>query len=279
MASMQRKGIVLTVRTRRAGALLVALCLVGIGVAAATTEPHTGPAATATAHTEPTATSVRPRASAAPPAGSSTVHPAAQGRDALVALAALRVHDSPTMAGYQRDLFGYRAVDLDRNGCDTRNDILRRDLHDVVLKPGTHDCVVLSGTLTDPYSGTTITFTRGTSTSDDVQIDHVVALADAWASGAAAWDQATRYRLGNDPLNLLAVSGPLNTQKSDGNAARWLPPNVAYRCAYVARQIGVKYTYGLTVTTAERTAMAGVLAGCPDQPLPSGSTVPAPAAG
>ncbi|WP_291761374.1 HNH endonuclease family protein [Cellulomonas sp. 73-145] len=263
-------------RRGRAGALVVALFLVGIGVAAATAAPHTEPTATRTGMPSPTATD---RPSTARAADSSTALPAGRGRGALVALAALRVNDSPTRAGYQRDLFGYRAVDLDRNGCDTRNDILRRDLHDVVLKPGTNDCVVLSGTLTDPYSGTTIAFTRGTNTSNDVQIDHVVALADAWASGASAWDQTTRYRLGNDPLNLLAVSGPLNTQKSDGDAAQWLPPNVAYRCTYVARQVGVKYTYGLTVTTAERRSMAGVLAGCPDQPLPPGSTLPAPAAG
>ncbi|BDO40967.1 HNH endonuclease family protein [Cellulomonas sp. NTE-D12] len=276
---MQRNGIALTARRGRAGALLVALCLIGVGVAAATAAPHTEPTATAATRAEPTPASATPRASAAAAADSSAALPAGRGQDALAALAALRVHDSPSTSGYQRDLFGYRAVDLDRNGCDTRNDILRRDLHDVMVKPGTHDCVVLSGTLADPYSGTTIAFTRGTSTSNDVQIDHVVALADAWASGAAAWDPTTRFRLGNDPLNLLAVSGPLNTQKSDGNAAQWLPPNAAYRCAYVARQVGVKYTYGLTVTTAERTAMAGVLAGCPHQPLPAGSTLPVPTAG
>ncbi len=296
---------VLGVPGRRAGAVLVALSLVGMGVGGATAAPPTGPTTTASA-SAPASAATRPSRTptaaptaddladpddpalnqaqaamlarpAVPPTGdTSTTLAAAQGQDALVALAALVVDDSPTTTGYQRDLFGYRAVDLDRNGCDTRNDILRRDLHDVVLKPGTNDCVVLSGTLADPYSGETITFTRGTSTSNDVQIDHVVALADAWASGASAWDQTTRYRLGNDPLNLLAVSGPLNTQKSDGNAAEWLPPSTAYRCAYVARQIGVKYTYRLTVTTPERAAMAAVLATCPDEPLPAGSTLPAP---
>ncbi|OZB88124.1 MAG: hypothetical protein B7X41_09800 [Microbacterium sp. 14-71-5] len=290
---------------RRAGAVLVALSLVGMGVGGATAAPTAGPTTKARATTTPAA--ARPSSTSTPaptaddqpdpddptlnqaeaatlarpttpPAADTSITLAAgQGQDALVALAALVVNDSPTTTGYQRDLFGYRAVDLDRNGCDTRNDILRRDLHDVVLKPGTNDCVVLSGTLADPYSGATIAFTRGTSTSNDVQIDHVVALADAWASGASAWEQTTRYRLGNDPLNLLAVSGPLNTQKSDGNAAEWLPPSTAYRCAYVARQVGVKYTYRLTVTTPERTAMAAVLATCPDEPLPAGSTLPPPA--
>lgn len=238
------------------------LVLVAIGVAGGRTSssaPPTGTVTAAVAGTE-----------AAP--SRTTSGSAGQRPTALSALGALTVNDSPSFSGYQRTLFGYRAVDLDRNGCDTRNDILRRDLRGVVLKPGTHDCVVLSGTLLDPYSGATIEFMRGASTSDDVQIDHVVALANAWASGASRWDQAERYRLGNDPLELLAVSGPLNTQKSDADAARWLPPDRAYRCAYVARQIAVKSSYSLTVTTAERTTMAHVLATCPDQQLPTGAS-------
>ncbi|MFC4613179.1 HNH endonuclease family protein [Cellulomonas algicola] len=199
---------------------------------------------------------------------------AARGQSALVALGLLEVKGRAPKTGYDRDLFAYRGVDLDGNGCDTRNDVLRRDLTAVTLKPGTQDCVVLSGTLADPYSGTSIPFVRGESTSADVQIDHVVALSDAWQKGAQRLDDAARQRLGNDPLNLLAVSGPLNTQKGDGDAATWLPPNTAYRCAYVARQVAVKYAYGLWVTAAERDAIAGVLASCPDEPLPAGSTLP-----
>ncbi|MDC7122678.1 DUF1524 domain-containing protein [Cellulomonas fimi] len=196
------------------------------------------------------------------------------GQTALATLGLLAVKGRAPRTGYDRDLFAYRQVDLDGNGCDTRNDVLRRDLTGVVLKPGTQDCVVQSGTLADPYSGTSIAFVRGDSTSADVQIDHVVALSDAWQKGAQHLDDAARQRLGNDPLNLLAVSGPLNTQKGDGDAATWLPPNTAYRCAYVARQVAVKHAYGLWVTAAERDAIAGVLASCPDEPLPAGTPLP-----
>lgn len=211
---------------------------------------------------------------AAPTTDTTATLDAAHGQSALVALGLLEVKGRAPKTGYDRDLFAYRAVDLDGNGCDTRNDVLRRDLTEVTLKPGTQDCVVLSGTLADPYSGTSIPFVRGESTSADVQVDHVVALSDAWQKGAQQLDDDARQRLGNDPLNLLAVSGPLNTQKGDGDAATWLPPHTEYRCAYVARQVAVKYAYGLWVTAAERDAIAGVLASCPDEPLPAGSTLP-----
>lgn len=220
----------------------------------------------------------------APTGDTTAVLDGAHGQTALVALGLLEVKGRAPKTGYDRDLFAYREVDLDGNGCDTRNDVLRRDLTGLTLKPGTHDCVVQTGTLADPYSGTTIPFVRGAATSGDVQVDHVVALSDAWQKGAQQLDPAARHRLGNDPLNLLAVSGPLNTQKGDGDAATWLPPSKAFRCAYVARQVAVKFTYGLWVTAAERDAIAGVLASCPDEPLPAGSTlpperaVPAPAA-
>ena len=109
-----------------------------------------------------------------------------------------------------------------------------------------------------------------------MQIDHVVALSDAWQKGAQGWDGPTRTAFANDPLNLLAVDGFLNQQKGDGDAATWLPPDRAYRCAYVARQVAVKRDYGLWMTAAERDAIAGVLAGCPDEPLP-GEEAGAPA--
>src|SRR3954469_14809591 len=141
------------------------------------------------------------------------------------------------------------------------------------------DCVFLTGALHDPYSGRTIAFRRGEDTSDEVQIDHVVALSDAWQKGAQGWDTERRTAFANDPLNLLAVDGPLNQQKSDGDAATWLPPNRSYRCAYVARQVAVKSGYGLWVTRAERNAAATVLTGCPDEPLPGARPdVPAQAA-
>jgi hypothetical protein len=136
--------------------------------------------------------------------------------------------------------------------------------------------VVLSGTLADPYSGHTIAFRRGASTSSAVQIDHVVALGDAWQKGAQGWDAAKRVAFANDPVNLLAVDGPLNEQKGDGDAATWLPPRTSFRCAYVARQVAVKVSYGLWMTQAEKTASATVLSSCPAEPLPGGVTAALP---
>ncbi len=201
------------------------------------------------------------------PAGSTT---AARAGSALEALETLPVKGRAPMTGYDREQFGPAWTDTDRNGCDTRNDVLARDLHDTTLEPGTRGCVVVSGTLDDPYSGDVLDFTRGAQTSAEVQIDHVVALGDAWQKGAQQLDLPTRTALANDPLNLLAVDGPLNGQKQAGDAATWLPPNTAFRCAYVARQVAVKVRYDLWVTAAERDASARVLSRCPDEPLPTG---------
>ena len=199
---------------------------------------------------------------------------------AVGALALLVVRDAAPQMGYRRDLFGQVwsddvTVDDGHNGCDTRNDILRRDMTAVQINAGTNGCVVLTGSLDDPYSAQTIAFVRGAATSDAVQIDHVVALSDAWRSGAQLLTADQRQTLANDPLNLLAVSGPLNEAKSDGDAASWLPPNVAFRCAYVIRQIQVKARYALWVVPAEHDAMARILTTCGDAPV-SESAPPAP---
>ena len=156
------------------------------------------------------------------------------------------------------------------NGCDTRNDILRRDLTEIVIKAGTSGCTVASGVLHDPYTNTVIPFTRGQSTSTAIQIDHVVALGDAWQTGAQQLSMGVRTNMANDPLELLAVSGPVNEQKGDADAASWLPPNKAFRCSYVAIQVAVKMKYHLWVTPAEQAAIASVLSTCPTQPLPNG---------
>ncbi|MFD0886142.1 HNH endonuclease family protein [Streptosporangium algeriense] len=188
-----------------------------------------------------------------------------QGRSAaevLGELNRLQVKGRAPMTGFDRDEFGPAWSDVDHNGCDTRNDILKRDLKDETFKPGTHDCIVLTGVLDDPYGGRTIRFERGQKTSSAVQIDHVVALADAWQKGAQQWPEGKRRELANDPLNLLAVDGPLNSQKGAGDAATWLPPRGAYRCAYVSRQIQVKAKYGLWVTSAEKDAMRRILGSC-----------------
>ncbi|WP_432493066.1 HNH endonuclease family protein [Kineococcus gypseus] len=184
---------------------------------------------------------------------------------AAQALRALPVREADTGAGYQRTRFGESWADVDGNGCRTRDDVLRRDLEDVRLDGD--GCTVLSGTLDDPYSGREIPFRRGPATSSDVQVDHVVALAAAWRTGARAWSAEERVEFANDPLELLAVDGPLNSAKGDDDASQWLPPLGA--CEYVARQVAVKSAWGLWVTPAERTAMADVLAGCPGQELPA----------
>ena len=192
-------------------------------------------------------------------------------------LATLPVKGRAPKTGYARTQFGAAWSDVDHNGCDTRNDILKRDMTNVTFKPGTHDCVVKTGTLNDPYTGKTINFVRGQHTSTAVQIDHVVALSDAWQKGAQQLNADQRLQLANDPYNLLAVDGPANQQKSDSDAASWLPSNKSFRCQYVARQIGVKHKYALWVTQAEKDAMTSVLSGCPGQTVPDGGGVVASA--
>ncbi len=199
--------------------------------------------------------------------------------DAAAVLATLPVKGRAPRTGYDRDEFGQRWADVDRDGCDQRNQVLARDLTAVEFRPGTRGCVVLSGALLDPYTGDGVPFLRGEDTSADVQIDHVVALSNAWQTGAQQLDVDVRELFANDPLNLLAVDGPTNGSKGDGDAATWLPPARGYRCAYVARQVAVKQKYGLWVTAAESDAIARVLRGCPGEPLPAGSTVQAPILG
>jgi hypothetical protein len=204
--------------------------------------------------------------SATDPASPTASASAAAGT-ALAALDTLTVSDAGTTDGYDRDLFGQPWADVDGNGCDTRNDILTRDLTDVTYQ-GTSTCVVTSGVLDDPYTGEEIRFERGRATSAAVQIDHVVALANGWRSGASGWDAATRRAFANDPLNLLAADGPANQAKGAKDASAWLPENTSFGCPYVARQIAVKSTYALAVTAAEHDAMRSVLATCPQEPLP-----------
>lgn len=182
---------------------------------------------------------------------------------AVDALAKLDIKGRAPKTGYSRDIFGggWRSTD----DCNTRDEILARDLSQTEIK----DCKVYSGVLDDPYTGKRIEFARGPDTSDDVQIDHVVALSDAWQKGAQYLSYQTRENLANDPLELLAVDGEANQQKGDGDAATWLPPNKPYRCRYVARQIAVKQKYDLWITSAEYDAMQRILSKCPEQELPA----------
>jgi hypothetical protein len=185
---------------------------------------------------------------------------------ASAVLAGLPVKGRAPKTGYTREAFGPAWADVDHNGCDTRNDVLHRDLTSVAVRVGTHGCVVVAGTLADPYTTKAIHFTKAHATA--VQIDHVVALSDAWQKGAQQLSPDRRHQLANDPLNLLAVDGPTNARKGDGDAATWLPGNKAFRCPYVARQVAVKARYGLWVTAAERAAIGRILRTCPEQTAP-----------
>ncbi|MDN5275713.1 MAG: uncharacterized protein JWN33_362 [Candidatus Saccharibacteria bacterium] len=228
-------------KRRRFGAVLVLLIAVLMAVVTTTSHSENDSRAPSVIVSEPSVTS-----------------------PALSALDTLVVKGRAPKTGYDRALFYDDWSKI--NGCDMRNVILHRDLTEVTVNA---ECQVTHGTLHDPYTGSTITFERGESTSDDVQIDHVVALSDAWQKGAQDLSADQRHQLANDPLELLAVDGKTNQQKGDGDAATWLPPSKAFRCEYVARQIAVKQKYLLWITAAERDAMKGVLSSCPDQRLPS----------
>jgi hypothetical protein len=186
--------------------------------------------------------------------------------EAAVALAQLPIKGRAPKTGYARAQFGGQWADV--GTCDMREKILARDMTNVqFVSPS--DCDVLSGTLNDPYTGKVIQFKRGPYTSAQVQIDHVVALGDAWQKGAQQLSSEVRVQLYNDPLELLAVDGGANQQKGDADAATWLPSNKDFRCRYVARQIAIKAKYQLWVTQAEHDAMSRILSTCPGQQLQS----------
>ncbi|WP_336250692.1 HNH endonuclease family protein [Stomatohabitans albus] len=195
---------------------------------------------------------------------------ASQSDEIRALLGTLKVAPKERGQRYHRDAFGDGWTDIDHNTCYTRNDILRRDLHDTKQKGR---CKIISGTLDDPYTGMRIHYVAGPNTTDDVQIDHVVALKDAWGTGAQHMSAEQRIAFSNDPLNLLAVDGETNDDKGHQNAAEWLPPNAGFHCHYIARQIAVKARHGLWVTQSEHDAMATVLHDCPPAMRVSGDTV------
>ena len=168
--------------------------------------------------------------------------------DLVKAVASLPVGEWESASPYERSQFGVRWAQA---------------------KAGTHDCVVISGEFTEPYTGRYQQFRKGAQSSSKVQIDHVVALSNAWKTGASRWDAHSREQFANDPLNLLAVDGPANQDKQDKDAASWLPPNKGFHCQYVALQTAIKQKWQLWVTPEEKRAMAAVAASCPAQPLPA----------
>ena len=201
------------------------------------------------------------------------VHSAQRG-PAYRAAAALPVRGWLSHSGYSRGHFGDGWTDVNHNGCDTRNDILQRDL---TRRSMSGVCKVLSGQIRDPYTGQMVFFVRGGAS--EIDIDHVVALSNAWSTGAANWQFAKRVAIANDPLNLLAVGSSVNRQKGDSDAGEWLPPARGFRCAYVARQVAVKRKYGLWVTRGERSSMLRVLSTCPKVKVPGPGKSPVYASG
>jgi hypothetical protein len=186
---------------------------------------------------------------------------------AIAALAGLRVRAKGSLAGYERGcghgqgcVFGPAWADIDHNGCDQRNDVLRRDLTGVQVRPGTHGCVVVGGTLEDPYTGTAVRFRKADAGA--VPIDHVVPLAAAWVQGAVTWPTARRVQFANDPANLMATTREENSAKGDSTAEEWVPRNRSYGCSYATVVVTVKQHYALSVTRAEAAALETLLRTC-----------------
>lgn len=256
-----------------ASALLAAALITGLtacGDDTVTPPAAVQPSASATVTPTPAAPTAAPETPVAEPvaepAATPSAVPAPAQSDALALLATLPVKGRAPKTGYSRDQFGQAWKDVEHNGCGTRDDILQRDLTGETLEGR---CKVLSGTLNDEYTGKTINFVRGQGTSMAVQIDHRVALSNAWQTGAQQLSFDEREHLANDPINLIAVDGPTNGAKSDGDAATWLPPVKSYRCEYVAKQVAVKVKYRLWVTQPEHDTIASILSNCPT----GGSTV------
>jgi hypothetical protein len=192
-----------------------------------------------------------------------TLDPAA----ASAALLDLPIEAKTSLDGYERGcgegegcVFGPAWADVDRNGCDQRNDVLHRDLADIEVREGTQGCVVVAGLLDDPYTGATVEFLK--EDAAEVPIDHVVPLAAAWVQGAAQWTADERTAFANDLGNLMATTREQNSSKGDSTAEEWLPPDPAYGCSYATVVITVKDRYALSVTPAEADTLEDLLATC-----------------
>lgn len=179
---------------------------------------------------------------------------------AIDILGRLEVKGRAPKTGYSREEFynGWPTVD----GCSLRQRIIKREFGESAVLDG---CTVIKGEFEEPYTGEYLKFNSKQEISKGIQIDHVVALSDAWQKGAQYMEKEVRYQIATDPLNLLAVDGKANQGKSDGDAATWLPSNKKFRCQYVARQVSVKYKYKLWVTEAEKTAIHDILTTCPEE--------------
>lgn len=191
--------------------------------------------------------------------GSASGEVTGEGRLVSEVLEELAVKGRAPKTGYSREQFYDEWPNID--GCSLRQRILKRELGDTARLDG---CNVVAGEYDEPYTGKHVVLSSRAEVGK-IQIDHVVALSDAWQKGAQYMEKEVREQIATDPLNLLAVDGAANQQKSDGDAATWLPANKQFRCQYVARQVSVKYKYGLWVTQAEKEAILRVLEKCPNE--------------
>ena len=200
---------------------------------------------------------------------------ASKDSQALAAAKLLVVKGRGPKTGYARSEFGTAWKDVDHNGCSTRNDVLARDFRNYTTTDG---CKVASGDFTDPYSGESfhVSCRVGSGCVSSFDVDHSVPLSDAWQKGAQYWTKSKREQIANDPLNLVVTTAHLNRQKSDSDAASWLPPERSYWCKYVARQVAVKRKYGLWATKAEKAKIVEILSkpACAKTKLPTSQTRP-----
>lgn len=268
-----------TARFATATAAVVAGCLLvltGCGVTAVEQPTATGATtATGAPSQRESMAPPTPTADASTSAPKETAPPASgsDARTAVAALATLQIKGRVPMTGYDRDRFGTEWSDAvgdfcyTRNGCDTRNDILARDLQRETVE--SNGCVVTAGILAyEPYTGEDDRpFVKGGSYEQAFDVEHIVALGNAWATGAQRLSEERRAELANDPVNLMLTDPSLNRSKGDADFATWLPPNKPFRCSYAARQIRVKQKYQLWMTAPEKAAMERVLATCPNEPL------------
>lgn len=277
MARRRRRGTAVSAVFAAVAGVLVVVAYLAIGPVGGEGPRTGGPSGSASAPASPSQ-DVRAGAAAQPLVDAGLLVPVATGLgaddtslrvdvDAVEALLATRpVDDRGTPLRYERDAFGQRWADVDRNGCDQRNDVLARDLVDVAMRvnvqTGASSCVVVAGTLHDAYTGTAIAFERGQDTSTAVQIDHVVPLAWAWQHGAADWSLMERQQFANDLTNLQAVDGPTNASKSSSGPGEWLPPAADHTCEYVTRWVFVLDRYGLAIGSDDRTVVEDALERC-----------------
>lgn len=250
-------------KTLMTTALSVAMFL-SLSACSSTVKPETAvtpPVASESASATPVAS--EPVTPAETPVAPVEPAPAASGT-ALEALETLTVAPFSSTSKYQRANFGETWEDIDSNGCETREDILKRDIPNATIKG---KCDVRKGSFSDPYTGKTINFNADDGKGGGVDIDHIIPLSLGWKTGASEWDAAKRLKFANDPLNLMASDSGENRKKGDKDASAYLPPNKAFHCEYVARQVSVRVKYGTWITPAEKSAIYTVLQSCPTQPL------------